>query len=487
MKICLLTFNARYSHSSFALRCLRANLGAYRADCTLLEYDLKANLRHCVKAVQEESPDVLGISVYIWNAAVVEAFLRLLQADGRAPLIVLGGPEVSWDPSTHRLFPFADYVICGEGEEVLHALCRQFERGERPSTTVIKADPVELSQVELAYDEYSDEDIAHRIIYVETARGCPFGCEYCLSARDRSVRYIGMERLLPAFERLLQRGVLRFKFLDRSFNAGQQHAVDVLTFFQQRMRPGLQLHLEMIPDRLADGLKALIAQFPPHTLHFEVGIQTYNEDVAALINRRCNFQVADDTIRYLIAQQQLAHADLIAGLPGESLDSFARGFDRLFATGVQELQLGILKRLRGAPIDRHTAAYCMSYCEDPPYEVCSTGAMPADDMERIQHFARYWEVLHNRGRYRHAMELLCGQSGQVFAAFMELSDYLFATFGRTHSIPMLDMLRVLQQFLTEHVVATPEVVRVALLNDYMDGGRRMSPPHFLAEADCQHL
>ena len=239
-----------------------------------------------------------------------------------------------------------------------------------PLPKIIPAELPDFSQIVLPYDLYTDDDIAHRIIYVEASRGCPFTCEFCLSSLDIPVRQVPLPALLEQLQRLLDRGVKQFKFVDRTFNLNVDISKTILEFFLERYQPGHFFHFEMIPDRLPESLREIIAKFPPGALQFEVGVQTFNEEVGAAIKRRQNYERLEDNFRFLRHETGVhIHADLIVGLPGETLESFAAGFDRLIALGPQEIQVGILKRLRGTPIVRHDAEWQMVYNPHPPYEI----------------------------------------------------------------------------------------------------------------------
>ena len=225
--------------------------------------------------------------------------------------------------------------------------------------------------------------MAHRVIYIEASRGCPFTCEFCLSSLDVPVRQFPLDPLLAAADKLLERGVRQFKFVDRTFNLNIAASRRILEFFLERQRPGLFVHFEMIPDRLPEALREVIAKFPPGALQFEVGIQTFDEAVSSNISRRQDYGRLADNLRFLREQTGVhVHADLIAGLPGETLESFAAGFDRLVAMGPQEIQVGILKRLRGTPIVRHDQAWEMVYSAHPPYEILRNKLLDFATMQR---------------------------------------------------------------------------------------------------------
>ncbi|MFM8931484.1 MAG: B12-binding domain-containing radical SAM protein, partial [Gemmataceae bacterium] len=223
-------------------------------------------------------------------------------------------------------------------------------------------------ELKLPYALYDSEDIAHRVIYVEASRGCPFTCEFCLSSLEIPVRAAPLEQFLAEMDQLLKRGTRQFKFVDRTFNLNTRVGITILHFFLDRMQPDLFLHFEMIPDRLPEELKSLIRRFPAGSLQFEVGIQSFNPEVQALISRRQDHAKTVDNLRWLRENTTVhIHADLIAGLPGETMESFGKGFDTLRGLGPQEIQVGILKRLRGTPIIRHDAEWEMVYSPQAPY------------------------------------------------------------------------------------------------------------------------
>src|ERR1043166_3585296 len=350
--IVLTTLNAKYIHAAFGLRYLLANLGSLRESACIVEFDINQRPIDVAEVLLARNPVIIGFGVYIWNVAQATEVVAAIKRIRPDITIILGGPEVSYDVETQPIVEFADYVITGEADLKFAKICRQLLSGARPSQKIIPSELPDFSQIALPYDLYNDDDIAHRIIYVEASRGCPFTCEFCLSSLDIPVRQAPLPSLLLQLQRLLDRGVKHFKFVDRTFNLNSNVSGAILEFFLERYQPGHFFHFEMIPDRLPESLRGIIAKFPPGALQFEVGIQTFNEKVGGLIKRRQNYQRLEDNFHFLRQQTGVhIHADLIVGLPGESVESFGAGFDRLIALKPQEIQVGILKRLRGTPIE----------------------------------------------------------------------------------------------------------------------------------------
>ncbi len=332
------------------------------------------------------------------------------------------------------------------------------------------------------------EDAAKRLVYLEASRGCPFTCEFCLSSLDVPVRSVSLERLRPELERLLDLGVRHFKFVDRTFNLNLAHSRGLLEFFLERWRPGLFLHFEMIPDRLPEGLREVIKKFPPGAMQFEIGIQTFDEAVSKNISRRNNQERLAENFRFLRAETGVhLHADLIAGLPGEDMESFGRGFDRLIGLDPQEIQVGILKRLRGTPIVRHDAEWRMVYGQYPPYEILSTRSIPFAGLQRLRRFAKYWDLLGNSGNFVESSRLVWtrpdGEKTSAFTGMMDLSDHLWARTGQLDGLALLRLMELLFEYLTVTAGHPEETVAAALWRDFTRGGRTDRPPGWLS----QHL
>ena len=271
--------------------------------------------------------------------------------------------------------------------------------------------------------------------------------------------------------------------MDRTFNLKVDFSVRILQFFLDRMTPDLFVHFEVVPDSLHERLKALIVQFPAGSLQFEVGIQSFNPDVQQRISRKQDTARTAANLRWLVGQSQAhVHADLIFGLPGETLASFAEGFDQLFALAPHEIQFGILKRLRGTPITRHTEAYAMVYDPQTPYTVLQTGAVDFTTMQRIKRFARYWEMVANSGRFASALKLLLVSSApsSAFHNFLNFSDWLWQTTGKTHEFALEKLVDLLYAHLTAVRGLPSSEVTLALLADYRASGAR-GKPQCLAE------
>ena len=318
-----------------------------------------------------------------------------------------------------------------------------------PLPKVIDGPTADLKTVALPYEEYTDADIAHRRVYVESTRGCPFSCDYCLSSLERGVRTVPTNRLFPHFEKLIERGARIFKFIDRSFNACPAHAEAVLTFFLEHRRDGMMLHLEWEPHLLPENLETILRNAPDGFFQLETGLQSFTPEVAERIHRKLEPETAEKNIRLLSSLPSIhLHADLIAGLPGETLGTLAAGFDRLHACDPHEIQLGILKKLRGAPIARHDTEFEMVYNSAPPYDVLQTSTMSFPELQAVRRFARFWDITVNNGRFPNSAPLIWENEPSVFYAFMEWTGWLYRQTHAVHGFTPGRLGRLLTQFLS---------------------------------------
>ena len=486
--IVLATLNAKYIHASLGLRYLLANMDVHggaglRAQTQLREFVIQQRPTQIVEELLALEPKVIGLGVYIWNVVETTQVVRLLKTLRPDIKLVLGGPEVSFETAEQEICRLADHVVTGWGDVSFPKLCRALLDGPQPLMKVIVGEQPPLAQLALPYGEYTAEDLAKRLLYVEASRGCPFKCEFCLSSLDKTAWAFELDAFMAEMDTLYQRGARNFKFVDRTFNLKVDFSVRILQFFLDRIKGStvndVFVHFEVVPDSLHERLKELIVQFPAGSLQFEVGIQSFNPEVQQRISRKQDTARTADNLRWLVGKSQAhVHADLIFGLPGETLESFADGFDQLFELAPHEIQFGILKRLLGTPITRHTAAYAMVYDPQTPYTVLQTGAVDFTAMQRVKRFARYWEMVANSGRFASALKLLL-TPGSAFHHFLNFSDWLWQTTGKTHEFALEKLVDLLHDHLTTVRGLAASEAGQALLADYRASGAR-GRPHCLS-------
>jgi hypothetical protein len=483
-KIGLVTLNASYKHTAFGLRYLKENIGEFFDLTEIIEFTIHKNPEEIVSQLLEKDFKIIGFGVYIWNTKETEVIIDLLRARSPDICIVLGGPEVSYETEIQSICKKANHVICGEADFSFYQFCKNFfSQNPQQQPHIIRAELPLITKIKMPYNLYSENDIQNRSIYVEASRGCPYKCEYCLSSLDKSVRNFDIDLFLQEIKSLIDRGARQFKFIDRTFNLSPTISNKILNFFLQHIELGLFLHFEMVPDRLPEELRHLISQFPAGSLQFEIGIQTFNPQVAKLVSRNNDLQKVAENFHFLSINTKVhTHADLIAGLPGENLQSFAAGFDRLLELKPDEIQLGLLKRLKGTPIIRHDLLFQMKYNTSPPFQIISTKDMTADEIVKMAHTARYWDLLGNSGRFNSTLNEIKNELQRTNRSFFfwlwGLSDFIYPIWHRSHAIPMIEFFKALLDYTAQSTPLDKIHLTNLLRDDYTKSGA-IEIPRFL--------
>ncbi len=488
-EIVLATLNSNYHHSSFGLRYLYANLEELQPRTRMLEFTIKQNAVKIAEQILAFSPKIVGLSVYIWNTEQTELVIEELRRLQPQLCIVLGGPEVSYESEAQSICQKADFVIKGEAEFLFRDFAREAVLGRFPKTKFIMGPLPDIQLLKSPYKYYSDEDIKNRVIYVEASRGCPYKCEYCLSSLDKSVRNFPIDAFLSEIDSLIERGVRQFKFVDRTFNLSPKISNQIMEFFLARIELGLFLHFEMVPDRLPEELKALIQRFPTGSLQFEVGIQTWNTKVAVHVSRRQDYAKVEENLKFLREKSGVhTHADLIVGLPGETVESFALGFNKLAALNPDEIQVGILKRLKGTPIIRHDKEFAMVYSSKPPFQILSTKDVSSEQMTAMTHFAKTWDLVANSGNFpRWFKEFKTQHAGpDLFSAIKNLSDFLVSRLNYLHSLPLAKLFELIKDYSLSELEMDEAHLTDILALDYCADGKR-DLPAFLRGASVRPI
>ncbi len=476
-KIVLATLNARYSHTSIGLRYLLANLNELKKDAYLKEFVINENLYEIAEKILSEKPVIIGLGVYIWNASDIEKLISIIKKISPEIKIILGGPEASHLPFRVDLSK-ADYIIQGEGEFEFYKLCSSILNNDFPKEKIIKAEHADLQNIKLPYAFYSTHDIQNRVIYVEASRGCPFNCEFCLSSIDKTVRYFDVEIILAEFENLWLRGTRKFKFIDRTFNLNVKIAEKILDFFLSKI-PECMLHFEVIPENFPAVIKEKLKLFPPASIQLEIGIQTLNSQIAKNINRNLNFEKIKENLDFLEHQTNAhLHVDLIVGLPGESLESFAENLNSLAKLTSSEIQIGILKKLSGTTISRHDEIYGAVYSDLPPYEILKNNLIEFSQMQRMKRFARYWDLTYNSGDFAETVKIIFGEN--VYENFSGFCDWIYDQTESTHNFSLNRLSELIFKYLTEIKGKNKTVISNLMIKDILKiSGRKI--PVFLKE------
>jgi radical SAM superfamily enzyme YgiQ (UPF0313 family) len=407
--------------------------------------------------------DVIGLGVYIWNVKQIRQLVSLLKEKKADIVIILGGPEVTYEPAFYLDTWPVDYIVSGEGEFVLGELLyaineRQIANIEGVSCrgninkTIAQADLEKIAALPSPYTLSEDrEKMQHRVVYVETSRGCPFHCQFCLASLEKDVRYFPQAYIVKNLNYLIDNGIQRIKFLDRTFNINKQHTQAVFEFLISRRRPNLSCQFEIYADLMQDEMiDYLNKHLPDNYFRFEIGIQSTYEPTNKAIRRKQNFPLLATNIRKLMQGGKIdLHLDLIAGLPYESFRRFVKSFNDVFELKAKEVQLGFLKMLRGTGLRSNASMYEYNYDEEAPYEVRSHADLPETELNRIRRAERSLEIYWNSGRFSRTMQVLIDSyyKGNYFGLFDEIGTYRHINQLPEQGYQLEDLFRHMQDFL----------------------------------------
>lgn len=463
MKTILTTFNAKYIHTSLALRWLYvANKDQF--DIDFVEYTIKESLNVVVDGLLKQNPQVLGIGVYIWNVEQTKELISILKERKPELIVILGGPEVTYEPEFFLKSWDIDYVISGEGEFVLGELLTAIKEGNTDKVIVgvstqtytnkmtVQADLDKLALLPSPYMLESDRDeMKNRLVYFETSRGCPYQCQYCLSSLERGVRYFPKNYILNNLKYILGSDVKQIKFLDRTFNLNKEHTLSIFDFLIENHRNNLSCQFEVYADLLKDDMiDYLNNNLPEKYFRFEVGIQSTYEPTNIAVKRKQDFPLLYANVKKLMDGGKVdLHLDLIAGLPYESLERFIKSFNDVFSLGAKEVQLGFLKMLRGTNLRKNAAIYGYEYDTQAPYEIKYNADISEEELGRIHEAEHALEKFWNSGRFSLTMRCLFEEEykGRYFELFDEIGQY-YEKYNLPHrGYQLEDLFRTLHSFL----------------------------------------
>lgn len=462
MKVLLTTLNAKYIHTSLALRWLYvANKDKF--DISFKEYVIKEDVNTIVDDLLLQKPDVVGISVYIWNVEKVKLLIDLIKEKSPQTIIIIGGPEVTYEPDYFIENWDVDYLISGEGEFVLGELLTAISTNREPvidgiskkgsvSRIVAKADLEKLASLPSPYQlEEDKENMKNRLLYFETSRGCPYQCQYCLSSLEKGVRYFPRHHIVDNLSYFIGSNAKQIKFLDRTFNLNKEHTRFVFDFLIDNYRPGLSCQFEIYADLLTDeSINYLNKNLPENYFRFEIGIQSTYEPTNIAVRRKQNFELLAGNVQKLMDGGKIdLHLDLIAGLPYETYERFVKSFNDVFHLKAKELQLGFLKMLRGTFLRRNADKYGYKYSTLAPYEIESNDDITHEELERIHDAEHALEKYWNSGKFSRTMQVLTDTyyKDRYFELFDEIGQYYNLHNLPHHGYRLEDIFLFLHNFL----------------------------------------
>ena len=464
MKVLLTAINAKYIHSSLAIRYLYKTCESLPCEVKMLEVSINNHLLDIANRIFDEKPDVLAISCYIWNIELVKLLLPLISRMLPNCKIVCGGSEVSYETKSFmQEFSQVDYVVRGEGEEAFYQLlCDLLANKHNDDINILGIakrvkDKIEeniavtvanLDNIAFPYDDEDIESLKERIIYYESSRGCPYSCKYCLSCATKGVRYRSLDKVFAELSYFISHNVRQVKFVDRTFNADKNHYLPILQFIaKQDCRTNF--HFEIVAHHIDEEIKEVLKHMPKGRVQFEIGIQSTNLKTLGQISRANPWQEMTENIKTIMAYQNIhLHVDLIVGLPYEDLTSFIKSFNDVYALQADMLQVGFLKLLKGAGMNDLIDEHDYVYMPQAPYQVISNKYMNYDTMRYLQIFVDVLEMYYNSGRFRHTITHLITQYHEN--AYQFFAD--FTTYWRAHNLHLAPHApKVLYDFLVDFI------------------------------------
>ncbi len=422
-KILMVGINARYSHPNLALYYLREYVRSLNVSTEIREFTIKESVTKICEYISEAAPDLLLLSVYIWNSTLVKQVLAELAKKKPLPRIVLGGPEVSYNAETWlEEFPFISHIISGPGEESF----RKIVSGQ------VGAEQKFVREVNPPFDEipfpYREEDFPHlrnKIIYYESSRGCPFHCSYCLSSReDQKIDFRNSEKVFRELDFLCGFEVRVIKFIDRTFNWDRNRALEIWRYIANNLcGRGVIFHFEVHPELLRDEDLEFLANVPAGIFQFEVGIQSVNRETLREIRRSFNIARALERVKALCSVGNIdVHTDIIAGLPLEGLEEYIESFNGVYECGGDYFQPGILKILPGTAMSARARQYGMRWEEEAPYEVVETRWLSEEEMELIKSVSDMTGLIANSNCFSRSLDYLIGLVGSPWHFFRAMVE-----------------------------------------------------------------
>lgn len=484
MKTVLVAINSQYVHSNLGVRYLEAACSEPCGEVTVMEFSMNEALMHIFSSIIRETPDVVAFSCYIWNSELVAKLCADLRKSNPEMILIAGGPEVSFDHGG-LLEGCVDYLIAGEGEEKLPFLLQRLnskgllnnrEANWLQSITTIES----LETLRMPYS--ANLGLVNRIAYIESSRGCPFGCTYCISSITRGVRYFPLKQVYAAIEILAGSGTRIIKFVDRTFNANEERALEIWNHLREYAHQGIVFHFEIDPGLLSENMLKCLEKMPTGLVQLEAGIQSIHPETLEAVCRPRQIEKALQSLRRVISHGNIhIHVDLIAGLPYESYSKFKQSFNLVMGLHAHHFQLGFLKLLRGSAIRRQAHQYDYRYRAYPPYEVISNRDISAREMIRLKDIEACVELFYNSGRFVRTLHWLEKHlhKKDYFAFYESLSAFMRSNGELDRPVKAVELYRILLDFIRESLPILSDGVCELMRLDYLCSFKNPSVPIFL--------
>lgn len=493
MKVVLVGINSQYFHSNLAIRYLKSFTKDLDCEIVLKEFTINDRKENIVKELYKEKANIIGFSTYIWNVTLVKEISELLKIINEDVEIVYGGPEVSYD-SCEILKKFSgDYIIEGEGEETFREfLIEKLKNNDNEKLLQIKGlytkkgneiiyggkrPLMNMNNLVFPYEE--DEDLRNKIAYYEGSRGCPFMCSYCLSSTTHGVRFLDIDRVKRELKYFVDKDVALVKFVDRTFNCNHKFAKEIWSYLIE-CGGNTTFHFEISADLLTKEEIEILSKAPKDKFQFEVGVQTTNNEVLRNINRFVNYEnikeKVDEVKKYKNIKQ---HLDLIAGLPGENLESFIKSFNDVYAIEPEEIQLGFLKLLKGSKMREDAEKWGMKASPYPPYEILYTKKISYKNILVLKKVEEMVDKYYNAGKFDISIKFLLKYFDTPFEFYKALSDFYEEQGYFKRNISNTDYYKVLLDFSLQIIKGENDIFLNLLKHEYLLYNKKKWIPDFL--------
>ncbi len=457
MKVILVGVNSKYIHTNLAIRYLKVNCDY---PVSLKEFTIKDSIDKIINGIMDESPDIIGFSVYIWNVEIIKEILRIIKTEYKDKTIILGGPEISYEYDDYLKNQLCDYIIFNEGEIAFNKLVKALVSNKDISdianlsyyenNKVIKNDAQEIKDLNKLENPYKldNEDIKNKIQYIELSRGCPYHCSYCMASLEKVVRFFDIDRVKQDILYLYNKGAKTFKFLDRTFNLKAELALDIYKFVIENDFSKAIFQFEINGDILKDEvIEYLIKNTPPKRIRFEIGIQSTNDAVNLAVDRQQDNDKLFDNIHRLNNSNVDLHLDLIAGLPYEGFLSFKNTLNTAFKLYAKELQLGFLKLLKGTKLYYQIKKFGYRVHKTAPYELINNKFISKEELYKIHIVEEVLEIYWNKGFLDEAIQLITKDLESPFDFFLGLGNHFIKKNLSFHRYQLYDIFEMLEEFL----------------------------------------
>nr|DAP32058.1 MAG TPA: Protein of unknown function (DUF4080) [Caudoviricetes sp.] len=491
MKILLTAINSKYIHSNLAVRYLKAFTKDLDFQGDIKEFSINDRVENILEGIIEEKPDVVAFSCYIWNMEFVNRLAELIKLVDPNIEILYGGPEVSYEGKEFLENHPGEYVIVGEGEKTFREfVLYKLEEGKiedikgltykRDGKVFENSKRPEMDMNELVFPYTYEEDINNKIVYYEASRGCPFKCKYCLSSVMHGVRFLDVERVKKELKYFMERGLKLVKFVDRTFNCNREYTVELLKYLSEQDTE-TRFHFEVAADLLTAEQIEILNNAPKGRFQLEVGVQTTNNEVLHNINRYITYEnIKEKVLKVASGKNVMQHLDLIAGLPGEDLESFKKSFNDVHAIRPDEIQLGFLKLLKGSSMREEAEKWGIVYSPYAPYEIIRSKDISYEELLLLKKVEAMVDKYYNSCKFNNVIKFFLDIYDKPFDFYYDLAMFFEEKGNFKRSIGNVEYYKILLDFYLEKIGGEDEgLFKEVLKFDYLCFNKKRWLPDFL--------